>query len=339
MKIKKALTLRASSIGDCLMAKYFLENIHVQYPEARCGILIGQKEKMIKELFLAYPWLEIIEANRKNLLSLIKAFIRFFRSDLTVTQYSENKFSAPSKLFARLITKRGGLIGFEDGWRFNHLIYNRLLSYTGETEKKAIFFYEQEALKAAGLNVTVKKMNLDFHKNESILKRLGLKEKQYILVHLFSGNEGRGLTYEKRKEFLDLLNKYLGKKITIVCTGSAAEAAEIDKLIIGTEIINIAGKTNIQELINLIYFSRIVVSVDTGVAHIAAHLENPLVVLTRCESYYSWWSKDQYPQKNIKIFSNLDVCKDGHKITDFPICLNTIDFNAVADFVLKEISD
>ena len=111
MEIKKALTFRASSIGDCLMGKYLLENIHVQFPSARLGIVVGSRGAMLRDLFAAYPWLEIIEANRRSPSALFSLLKNFYGSDLVITQYAGKpcgRFSFRSKLFARVLAKRGG---------------------------------------------------------------------------------------------------------------------------------------------------------------------------------------------------------------------------------------
>ncbi|MEK7114207.1 MAG: hypothetical protein AAB850_01520, partial [Patescibacteria group bacterium] len=103
MEIKKALTFRASSIGDCLMGKYLLENIHAAYPHARLGIVVASRAEMIRDLFAAYPWLEVIEANRRNPVSLFSLWKKYHESDLVVTQYAGKlggKFGLASKLFA-----------------------------------------------------------------------------------------------------------------------------------------------------------------------------------------------------------------------------------------------
>jgi hypothetical protein len=90
-KIHKALTFRASSIGDCLMGKHLLENIHVQRPNARLGIVVASRGAMIRDLFAAYPWLEVIETSRRNPQTLFSLLRIFFRSDLVITQYAGKK--------------------------------------------------------------------------------------------------------------------------------------------------------------------------------------------------------------------------------------------------------
>jgi len=99
----------------------------------------------------------------------------------------------------------------------------------------------------------------------------------------------------------------------------------------------IAGKTTLNEMVNIINESIAVISVDTGIAHIAAHLGKPLIVLRSCVSY-NWWAREQYGRE-IRVISADSVCAGGHIAKDFPDCLNAINidevFLAVKDFNKK----
>src|SRR3989344_4332469 len=86
--IKKAFTVRASSIGDCLMAKYLLQNIRAAYPRARLGLVVAGRGAMIRDLLAAYPWLEVIEANRRSPRARWHLIKNFWRSGLGVAQYA-----------------------------------------------------------------------------------------------------------------------------------------------------------------------------------------------------------------------------------------------------------
>ena len=154
MEIKKALTFRASSIGDCLMGKYLLENIHARYPNARLGIVVASRGAMITDLFAAYPWLEVIEANRYSPRALWSLWKNFHGSDLVVTQYAGKpggKFSLLSKLFGRILARRAGLIGFTDVSAWNGVLYDVLIPHTLSDAPAAL---ERHALRAAGFPVS-----------------------------------------------------------------------------------------------------------------------------------------------------------------------------------------
>lgn len=303
IKIKKCLTFRASSIGDCLMGKYFLENIRAAYPDAKCGILVGGKGGMIRELLVSYPWIEVVEANRRNPISLLRAFWKFRGSDLALTQYAENPFSAPSKIFARLVTKKNGLLGFEDGSGLNKFLYDKIVPYAGEKTKKAIFSYEKDALRMAGFSILVPELKFKILEDEKVLKKFGLEKERYLILQLFAGNEGRGIPMEKRKKIAEVLIKNFEQKYKIVFTGSKQDRALFQDLGVKGGIIA-AGETTINEFLNLINLSRAVLSLDTGAAHIAAQLTKPLVVLTRLAARYSWWADDQYKYEKLKVLLN-----------------------------------
>ena len=51
------LTFRPGSIGDCLMAKYFLENIRAVHPDTRATIAVPTRKAMVQDLLAAYPWI------------------------------------------------------------------------------------------------------------------------------------------------------------------------------------------------------------------------------------------------------------------------------------------
>ncbi|MES2203231.1 MAG: hypothetical protein V4474_02860, partial [Patescibacteria group bacterium] len=110
MPIRKALTFRASSIGDCLMGKYLLDNVHAQYPAARLGLVVASRGAMIRDLLSAYPYIEVVEANRANPGSLWRLWRAWRGSDVVVTQYAGKqggRFSLATKVMARLLARRG----------------------------------------------------------------------------------------------------------------------------------------------------------------------------------------------------------------------------------------
>lgn len=326
--IHKALTFRASSIGDCLMGKYLLENVHVQFPSARLGIVVAGRAGMIRDLFAAYPWLEVIEANRRNPGALLSVLKNFKESDLVVTQYAGKKggrFSLLSKLFARVLAKKGALIGFTDASKLNGALYDRLVPVRPDV---AVDEHDREALRAAGLRVSLPFPKLDFIRDDSAHAAFNLEAGKFIVVHLFAGNAGRGLNPDKKHELLKTLSEEL-PDIRLVVSGGAADREEAVRAAEGISVEIIAGRATLQELMNLIVNSRGVISVDTGVAHISAQLGVPLTVLRTCVGR-NWWLPGQYgPAAPIRVFSCDKLCADGHVSGDYPICINSLSMGEV----------
>lgn len=334
MNIHKALTFRASSIGDCLMGKYLLENIHVQFPEAHLGIVVASRTSMIRDLFAAYPWLEVIEANRRDPRALWSLWKDFHGSDLVVTQYAGKRggrFGFASKLAARLLARRGGLIGFHDASRLNGILYDQLLPVRSDI---AVAEHDRAALRAANVSVSLPFPTLQYKEDDTVLPRLGFDAGNYVVVHLFAGNKSRGLHPNKKRELLAALAKEL-PHTRLLLSGGAADREEALLVAEGSEAIVIAGEVTLQELMNIIAKSRGVVSVDTGVAHITAQLRKPLTVLRTCLGT-TWWFSGQYgSDARITVFSREDICAAGHLYKDYPDCLNPIDMGAVAQKVFS----
>lgn len=330
--IKKALTFRASSIGDCLMGKYILENVHAQFPEARLGIVVASRTEMIRDLFAAYPWLEVIEANRHSPWKLFMLLKDFLGSDLIVTQYAGKpggRFSFASKLFARVLAKRGGLVGFTDASRWNKSLYDLLVPMNPDT---AVVERDRAALRAARIPIAFPFPSLQCVEDFGVLQKFDLKKGQFVVVHLFAGNAGRGLHPDKKRELLIALAKKL-PDTRIVLSGGGYDRAEALLVAEGVPATVVAGETSLQEMMNLIVQGHAVVSVDTGMAHIAAQLRKPLIVMRTCLGA-NWWFHDQYgSDAPITVFACDRACEQGHIAKEYPDCMGGIDVGEVAECV------
>lgn len=319
MKIKKVITFRASSIGDCLMGKYLLENIRARYPQARLGIVVASRGDMIRDLLAAYPWLEVIEANRRNPRALLALARAFFGSDLVVTQYAGKKggmFGLGSKLFARLLARRGGLVGFMDAFLWNGILYDLLVPVKAE---EAIAEHEREVLAAVGVPVA-----LPFPKLVCLPGGAVVGTGEFVIAHFFAGGKGRSMSPEKSRELLTALRRALPGDISILVSGSSADCSSARAIAEGIDAKVIAGETTLQEMMRLIRESRCVISVDTGMAHIAAQLGTPLVVMRTCIGR-NWWLPGQYGENApIAVCSHDASCRDGHTNKEYPECLNKI---------------
>lgn len=311
------------------MGKYLLENIHAQFPTARLGIVVGSRGDMIRDLFAAYPWLEVIEANRYSPLVLLSLFKNFYGSDLVVTQYAGKpggSFSLASKLAARLLAKNGGLIGFVDASRWNKLLYDKLLPLRPE---EAVADRDRAALRAAGIPAAITFPTLECERKPSVMAKFGLEAKKFIIVHLFAGNARRGLHPDKKRELLTALAEKL-PDTHVVISGGTSDLEEALRLSDGLPVKVIAGAASLQEMMYLIKHSRGVVCIDTGIAHITAQLGKPLVVLRTCLGR-NWWLSEQYGSNApITVFSCDTVCTVRHLNKAYPACINAIDIKEVS---------
>ncbi|MFA6414384.1 MAG: glycosyltransferase family 9 protein [Candidatus Paceibacterota bacterium] len=326
MGIKKVLTFRASSIGDSLMGKYFLENIRAAYPEARLALAVSSRVGMIRDLFAAYSWLEVVEAN-KTPCSLLALFKRG-RNDVAVTPYTGGVYPLAPKLFARFIART--LVGYADKSRLSRFLYTKLIPLVGRSRAPRLL--ECDALAAIGTPVSIPRPTFTYLPQPQLLERLGLQAKNYTVLHLFSGSDARGLSLKRKQELIQALAAVLPEGMKLVLTGSDKERESLGNSL---PLQAVSAQTTLQELAALVDQSALMVSLDTGAAHLAAHLQKPLIVLASCVGV-QWWGSDMYGE-NIptSLFTRLDVCKDGHDYSGYAKCLEAIDVIEVAEKARK----
>ena len=309
MNNKKVLTFRPGSIGDCLMAKYFLEQVRAADPALCATLSVPTRVAMVRDLLAAYPWIEVVQTKS----------LRPPRRDLVFTPYTGGVFPLRTKLFARLLAKK--LIGFSDRSPFNRFLYNKIIPLVGRSRAPRLL--ECDALAAAGIPVSTAQPSFKYLPQPELLPRLKLLDRKYVVLHLFSGSNARGLSPERKRALIEALALL---PLTLVVTGSAKETASLGTLPPNA----LSVETSLQELAHLIDHSAGMVSLDTGAAHIAAHLRKPLVVLSSCVGV-QWWNKDMYGESvPTALFERIDVCKGGHDYSGYAQCLDIIDFGEVA---------
>jgi len=323
--ISKVVIFRAGSLGDNLMGKFFLENVHAAYPDAKCCVVVGERGGMIRGLLSGYPWIEVREVNRRNPMSVLRLVRDFFGADLVYTQNTKGIFSTASKIVGRLIAKPGAMFGYEDPWWGNRFVYSKIIHAEKDLSVRE---HECHALGLVGIPVTVKELSLNTSPDKA--------GTSYILVHLFPGNEGRGFSPENKARIVAQAAKMYGATHRILLTGSkqdrgiaeqALQDARGREKLDGIDLQVVAGDTDLPGLIRLIAGASGVISADTGVAHIAAHLRRPLVVIRSCVGR-SWWLPGQYDNSPLVIDADA-VCAKGHVGKLYPACINGVDFSKV----------
>jgi ADP-heptose:LPS heptosyltransferase len=322
--IRKAVTFRASSIGDALMAKYLFENIRASYPEARCALVVAGRGAMIRDLYAAYSWIEVIEANRRTPQKLFYILKNFGGSDLVSTPYTAGTVNLGTKLMARLLAKHGRLFGFVDKASFNNLIYDEVLPFWGRGTAPRLL--EQEVLKAAGVPITHEWMNFKYLPQPQLLPRLGLEKGRYLVVHFFAGSQTRGLDPAHQQALVDALVREF-PNTTLVFTGTDHDHEFIQKLNLSPN--TVMAKTTVQELAQLIDSSLGVVSLGTGPSHMASLMRKPVVVMCVCHGL-AWCGMEQYGDAPIAVVAKPELCPQGHNSEGYARCMNAIDMAEVA---------
>jgi ADP-heptose:LPS heptosyltransferase len=150
----------------------------------------------------------------------------------------------------------------------------------------------------AFLGVPVDEERLEFpirsgdHRAAARLDADGVLRHDYVCVHPGARAASRRWAPER---FAEVAERLSAQGLRIVLTGSAAERPLTERVAagIGAPVLNLAGRTSLGELGAVLAGARLLISNDTGVAHLADALGVPSVVLFEPSQVARWASLDR----------------------------------------------
>lgn len=117
-----------------------------------------------------------------------------------------------------------------------------------------------------------------------VTAKFGLRARSYIAIQLAAANATPTPKLWSREHFAALIRRLLADGETILLPGDTNERPLIDAFlsahaISSPRIVNVAGRTTVEEVSTLLKFARLVVCHDSGLMHIANAHRTPLVAL------------------------------------------------------------
>jgi len=277
-------------LGDAVMTTPALERLRASFPNAEITLLATP---LTAGLFQGSPFLnDIIEFRRRE--EGVKAFfatvaqIRARRFDLAVL--FQNAFEAA------LLTALGGVrlrIGFAEqgrGWLLTHRLHrsaqyrNRhqihdYLDIVAECERVCLGETFQPAVAQPLPSLACnKEQNAAAAK---LLQRFGIDSRPIVALNTAATNSrAKCWPIERFAALADRLMDELQAQIVLI--GAASERANAENVIQRITrhgALNLAGKTTMAELVGLLTCCNLLVTNDTGPAHVAAALGTPTLTI------------------------------------------------------------
>ena len=145
-------------------------------------------------------------------------------------------------------------------------------------------FYEQanRMLEWLGYKKIENTPFLKYINDEKILSKYGLINKEYLCMHLMSSHIDRSLPSDRWNYIIKNIQQKI-PNIKIVFTGSKNDSifiSECIKDLSQNNFVNLCGKVNMQELLNIYKKAKLTVCVHTGNAIIINMLQIPSVMVT-----------------------------------------------------------
>lgn len=302
---KKILLIRLSSIGDIVLTTPVLRCIKQQFPETQLHFLT---KAVFKELIEPNPYIDQLHLLGKSLsetMSILKLesfdYVIDLHNNLRTLRIKKALGSVPASAFQKLNIEKFLLTTFKIDLLPKIHIVDR---------------YMAAAEKAIGIKDDGRGLDHFFPKDLKVsVDDLPMQHRfGYIAIVIGASYATKKLPVSKVKELCALITS------TIVLVGGPedrTEGEEIAQMDTG-KIYNAAGKFTLQESAWLIQQAKVVLTNDTGMMHIAAAFQKPMIAFWGSTvtgfGMYGYYGKQQEPPKRMDMGIDELSCRPCSKL-------------------------
>lgn len=305
-------------LGDTLTSLPFIQGVKINFPESKIYALISEE---LIELINLVPVINGSYPKIKSPFSSLVGNIQTARNIRKDRKYdlcfclSDSFSTALIAYFARIKIR----IGYKTDGR--GLLLTHSYSFTGIKDHNVNYLfhllerYLQKRIEKSPYTIKLK------HKKEKILPK-----GKNLVFNINSLGKSRILPIWKAKEIIIGIQQ--NYNFNIILVGAPNEKKTIDQLMNQLpdtdNIHSYAGKTSLLELTYLLFEGDIIISTDTGTAHLANSLGTKLIVFFGAGDYRK--TRPHNPKNLIVLNKHLPCspCMKGNCKFDEPICLTQI---------------
>lgn len=276
-KVQKIAILKLSGIGDLVLITAILQDLKKAFPVASITLFCAKENKALGKLLPYVDHVEVLElfapikllrTLRKKSFDLFFDFGQWSKTEALLTFFSRSKY----------------FVGFQTPGQARHYLYDQFVEHRRDLHEIENF---RALLKVCDLKVSAFPLLL-------FSKRLVFEQSNkapYFVFHLWPSGLKAELKQWPIPSWLKLAKSFCAKGYQIVLTGSTNDFLKTEAVIKEANfsgLKNLAGKLSLDELGELFVQAKAVVSVNTGIMHMAATLDVPLVALHGPTSIKRW---------------------------------------------------
>ena len=343
-QIKHILVIRLSAMGDVAMTVPVLRAFVLQYPEVKITVV---SRPFFKPFFDTIPNVNFfsvdINNRHKGFLGLVKLFLDLKKLNIDAVADLHNVLrSKVVRTFFVLIGKKvaasnKGRAEKKKLTRADNKIFKPL---------KTMFNVHCDTFSKLGFHID---LNNPIFPSKAILSEIitsiiGNKNEKWIGIAPFAQYDTKVYPLDLMQETIAYLCKNSNYKI-ILFGGGKKEIEVLDLLSkVNTNVINIAGKITFQEELDLISNLDIMLSMDSGNAHIAAMLGINVVTLWGATHPFSGFSPFNQPLENALVsdrekYPLLPTSVYGNKkVVDYDDVMRTILPETIVNKIEKKLN-
>ena len=262
----KILVRLPNWLGDMVMSVGFLNALNTIYPGAEVTLIV---KKGLQGLLPLFPQVkEVVVFDKSEMKGLRGAW--WFGRRLKKKEKYDLFFCLPDSLSAAVMALATGAkkrIGFKKEGR------GILLTHAYAKPENKHRAEEYAALLSLFTGKSVKDLNVTLRNNQ--------RREDYIIVNINSEAQSRRLTVSKAVELINGLQERVSQKIILI--GAPKEKPFIDAVLAllpySENLENKAGSTTLLELAQLLGAAKVMLTTDSGPAHLANALQTTTIVL------------------------------------------------------------
>ena len=278
--INKILIRGTNWIGDAILTIPAVDSIRATYPQAHITVLAKPWVADIYKLFSDINEVIIYENRYDNAWGVFRLAQLLKKKKFDAAILLQNAIEAAIMTCAAGIPRRAGYNSDGRGILITHCVQR-----SKEITKLHQIDYYLEMVKALGCVSVNKEMHLETkisrHDAQSVLQKY-ITDQQKEVIGI-----APGATYGPAKRWLPVRFAAVADKIAdisdcrIILLGGKSDwdTAEEVRQLAQTNLLNLAGKTNLEEAVYLISQCRLFISNDSGLMHIAGALNIPTIAI------------------------------------------------------------
>jgi heptosyltransferase-3 len=319
-KIESIGLLRLGGIGDTVLVSAAVADLRRAFPQASLTFFSGPTNLEFVQMMDGLD--RVVKVSVRNIARGIRA-IRSVPVDVMID------FGPWPRLEAlyTILSRASFTIGFRTPGQYRHYGYDLTVDHSPAV-------HELENFRQLVRPLGVKTVSLPSLRRP----RIGtLLDSPYVVFHLWPGGRRKELKQWPSERWVKLIEEFVARGMKVALTGAHSDSGCNDAIIGCLQpcargfVRNVAG-VSLPETAATLAHSRLVVSVNTGVMHMAAALDVPLVALHGPTSSRRW---GPISERAITVNSPLEGCGyldlGSEYPTRPPACMECISYEAVRD--------
>jgi len=275
IKMSEIALLKTASIGDTVLLSAIIADLKRSNPNLHISLFVSSNNYSTATLLSGVE--RVIKLPINSPLNAIK-IVREERSfDVWLDFGPWPRINALLSYFA----KAGIKIGFKTPGQFRHYVYDYIVQHSAEIHELQNYRHLLGVLGIVGTN----RPYLDIQPAESF--------RDTIIIHMFPGGYKSYLKEWQEEKWVDLINILnRNEQYRIILTGASSD--RLRALIVKGRVEKpdfvevVAGQSDLLKIAQIIKAARLVISVNTGIMHLASALNTNLVALHGPTSVNRW---------------------------------------------------